>query len=353
MATRGSAAWPFLSRFSLFTFTALALGCGAAGSSADEDFRYEQPLLSIEGRTLDGSVVQHLRARDQLSDTAARQRARHTLLLVAAAELRNSDSHQPRALIDASRRRYLERAASVRLWLDEYFEPRNEVSNVPNAFTDRALNSERMMQRHFHPRYHFVCQLLAQPAQSEMIEDAQGRKVPAFDIKADRQWQAAAIALARPLFEQIQALPREYLARDDCDLFDSILKLADPNSSDGRIQLRSETIVMDSSPEASGRWDPDFLAAVGRPDQPTQVGPFFTQFGMHFVYIPKILEERLPDGSLPEAELELRRREFLQSEMHERWLSEAFANEVKELRARVGVRLSPELSRGGPGQPGR
>jgi hypothetical protein len=325
----------------------LASACG------DDAERERDVVARVVGEGVELSlareVVELLMARDGLDQPQAEARALWTLRLVAArrAELaaREPQPTHPDDL-DPVRREQLERAALVRLWLDDTFEPTHEADDIPKRVIDQNLADPSLTRRLFHPELYFVCQVLLLPA----AKSPQGRNVePPSDGEAAQQWRAAAEQAFAPFVQRVSSLAPELLAADGCSLLGRLtassertLPILDETEA-GAGTLRFEQFAF--APGQAQSLDPTWVAEVGESSERRIIGPFATRFGLHLVIVGKIEPARLADGSLPPDALQAAREQALSREIEQAWRADQLQQTLAEMRERRVVRLSPELER--------
>jgi hypothetical protein len=287
-----------------------------------------------------------LMARDGQDEQQAKASALWTLRLVAArrAELaaREPAPANPDEL-DPVRREQLERAALVRVWLDESFDPTHEAQDIPQRVIEQNLADPSLSRRLFHPELYFVCQALLVPAAK-----SEGRHVePPSDGDAAQQWRAAAELAFAPFVDRVDSIAPDLLAGDDCSLLGRLVGASErtfPITGD-TVMIRFEQFAF--APSAVESFDPGWVAevtAAGRAGK-RMIGPFATRFGLHLVVIGKIEPARLADGSLPPAELQAARELALRSEIEQAWRADQLQQTLANIRDHRVVRLSPELER--------
>lgn len=373
MATTASATWRSRSRFNfnwglLARSFLLALAISFVSACGDDAERERDVVARVAGEgvelSLEREVVEMLMARDGLDAQQAEARALWTLRLVAARRAELAAREQPPTHpddLDPIRREQLERAALVRLWLDETFEPAHEAEDIPKRIIEQNLADPSLSRRLFHPELYFVCQALLVPA-----AESGGRNVePPSEGDAAQQWRTAAQQAFAPFVERVRSIAPDLLATDDCSLLGrlvgsseralSITQLpaqnTDPNTDVGAVTIRFEQFAF--APSEAQSFDPGWVAEVtaGVEASPGQsgrsiIGPFATRFGLHLVIVGRIEPARLADGSLPPAELQAAREQVLRSEIEQAWRTDQLQQTLAEIRDRRVVRLSPELERG-------
>jgi parvulin-like peptidyl-prolyl isomerase len=318
------------------------LGCGK--SKRVEGEIVAEVVGEGQRLALDRRVVEQLAAREGIDEDQARAQALDTLRLVAARRAELAAREPPPEHeddLDPARREYLERAALVRLWLDEVFEPANEAADIPQKIVDQNMADPALTRRIFHPELDFVCQALIVPARK-----AEGRHAkPPSEPEAAARWRAAASAAFAPLVARARELEPDLIRDGDCSLLGRIVGASERafESEAGPLALRFERFAF--APSTAESFDPEWVEAVTARTEPGIVGPFATQFGLHLVVIGKIEPARLADGSLPPEELQTRREGALREEIEEAWRADRLQQTLIELGDRRVVRLAPELER--------
>jgi hypothetical protein len=335
----------------LATSILLAPGCG------DDAERERDVVARVAGEgvelSLERDVLDMLVTRDGQGEQEARAHALWTMRLVAARRAELAEREQPPTHpdeLDPVRRDQLERAALVRLWLDEVFEPEHEAQDVPQRVIEQNLADPSLSRRLFHPELYFVCQALVVPAAK-----SEGRHIePPSDGEAAQQWRTAAEQAFAPFVARVTSIEPDLLATDDCSLLGRLVEASEKTleTEAGAVTLRYEQFAF--APSEVETFDPGWVAEVmagaarasatsGSPR--SIIGPFATRFGLHLVVVGKIEPARLADGSLPPAELEAARKEALRDEIEEAWRADQLLQTLAEIRDRRVVRLSPELER--------
>ncbi|WP_052556242.1 hypothetical protein [Enhygromyxa salina] len=326
------------------------LGCG------DDAGGEKNVVAQISGEgqtlTLDRAVVEHVAAREQISEAEARERALADLRLVAArrAELaaREEPPEHPDEL-DPVRREQLERAALVRVWLDDVFEPSHRAADIPQRLVEQNMNNPGTTRRMFHPELWFVCQALIVPTP----ESADTFVKPPSEGEAAERWRAAANQAFAGLVARARRFEPDLLSEGGCAVLGRIVGTSQqrfaiepgPDSTgSGSLTLRYEHFAF--APSDAGSFDPQWVETVTAREAPGIVGPFATQFGVHLVLVASIEAAAFADGSLPEAQLRAAREAHLRGEIEQAWQADQLQQTLAKIRDRRVVRLSPELERG-------
>jgi hypothetical protein len=327
----------------------LASACG------DDVGRQRDVVAIIEGDgmelSLDREVVEMLKARDGLDEQQAQASALRTLRLVAARRAEIATREQPPTYpdeLDPVRRDQLERAALVRLWLDEIFEPAHEAEDIPQRFVEQKLATPSVSRRLFHPEVYILCQALLVPAAK-----SEGRHIePPSEGEAAQQWRTAAEQAFAPFIERVHRIAPDLLAADDCSLLGLLVGGSErtfslTGSITGQDQPSDVTLRFEQfgfAPSEPDSFDPEWVAAVTASGGAERIiGPFATRFGLHLVVIGKIEPARLAPGSLPPAELQAAREHALRGEFEASWRAEQLQQTLAEIRDRRVVRLSADL----------
>ena len=290
-------------------------------------------MARIDGMPLDAKVVEAIAARDGLDEAAARERGLETLRLAAAhiAEAEQARSEHPQGIADA-RREHILRTARARLWLETEFEPNAQPEDIPRAVLDSNLDDPAQLSRHFHGKRHLVCNILVLPAAKG--EDGRNLKP---DLE-DEAWTEKASAFMAEVRDRLREYDDDFRKEKNCDIAYQYLGMIDP-PEDGELELRLETLVVEN-PETFVKEFTDQVLAVYGPQ--STVEPFFTEYGLHFLYVLQIRESNLPSGEFPEAELRDKRREALSERMHPAWQEHHFKQTVENLRKKRVVRLAQD-----------
>ncbi|MFO7567121.1 MAG: hypothetical protein R6X02_31035 [Enhygromyxa sp.] len=343
--TTATATWPSRWRFSRAAW-ALALaplllgGCGEPRrAQGDVVAKIDAPQGALE---LDRRVVRMLAEREGLSEAEAEQRALDRLRWVAArrAELaeRQTPPEHPDDL-DPARREHLERAALVRLWLREVFEPGHTAATIPGRVVSRNMADPALTQRLFHPELWFVCQALIVPR--EKGEDGRSILPPSEGEAADR-WRADAASAFAPLVARVEAVAEELVDNDDCSLLGQLVSHSerDFETDSGALTIRFERFAFAPS---EVQFDPSWLEQVTAQPEPRLIGPFPTPFGLHVVVLTKIEPAALAEGSQPPEQLAAAREVALREAIELSWRADQLQRTLAEARDRRVVRLAAEL----------
>ena len=307
------------------------LGCGDRRASKHE------VIATVEGEPLHAVVVEHVATREGISHEEAQRYASDVLRLVAAARMERG-TDELAELSSPHRVAHLERAARARLWLETDFEPRHRAADIP---ADHALlASARASTRLIHPRVHVVCQVIAMPPEDL---DAQSREAKA----SDPSWRARAQSVLDPAADRL----RRHLPEGDAEPCKLVRQwIAFEQSSDESVRLRVEAGGFDleacQGPRTDGRcetpqFSPRWTEPVSRAEGPGFLPPFFTEFGLHLVYVVDILPARSLDD--PDTDTVLR------EQVHEAWQRERFAAYVQRLREKRAIRIAPPSALEEPG----
>ncbi len=311
-------------------------------------------------------VVEDLAAREGIDEASARERALDTLRLVAARRAELAEHPEPPEHPDGlapARRRQLERAALVRLWLSDVFEPAHEADDIPARVIEANMTDPRVSQRFFHPQVWVVCQALVVPAAKEG-----GRHVlPPSEGEPAERWRSGAEQAFAPFVARAKRLEDELLAAGDCSLLGRLVQSSEqalaldgpshrsagedappelPESGPSgpelpesdRMTLRFEQFGF--APDVEGTLDPTWVERVRALGGTGLVGPFATRFGIHLVLVVKIEPASLADGSHPPDELARRREAFLREQIRDQWRAEQLALEVQRIRDDRVVRVA-------------
>jgi hypothetical protein len=301
--------------------------------------------------SLEREVVEMLMTRDGLDEQQAEARALGTLRLVAARRAELVAREQPATHpddLDPARREQLERAALVRLWLDETFEPAHEAEDIPQRVIDQNLADPSLSRRLFHPELYFVCQALLVPAATSGDRNVE----PPSEGEAAQQWRSAAQQAFAPFVERVMSVAPDLLATDDCSLLGRLVGASERTfpimqltgeTEAGAVTIRFEHFAF--APSEAQSFDPGWVAEVTADGSKRIIGPFATRFGLHLVIVGKIEPAQLADGSLPPAELQAAREQLLRSEIEQAWRADQLQQTLANIRDRRVVRLSPELER--------
>jgi hypothetical protein len=304
--------------------------------------RIEAPGGALE---LDRRVVEDIAANENLDADQARERALDRLRLVAArreelAERATAPEHPDD--LDPTRREHLERAALVRLWLREVFEPAHTAANIPDRVVAQNLSDPSLTRRLFHPELWFVCQALIVPR--EQGEDGRNLKPPS-EGEAAARWQADAERAFAPMVARVEAVADDLLGTRDCSVFGRIVGASERQleTDSGTLTIRFENFAFVPE-EAAASFDSTWLEQVTASAEPRVVGPFSTQFGLHLVVVGMIDPAKLADGSLPPQQLAAARETELRSHLEQPWRADQLQRTLAEARDRRVVRLAAEVS---------
>ncbi len=183
-----------------------------------------------------------------------------------------------------------------------------------------------------------------------MLPDAKnedGRHyLPPGEGEAAERWREDALKALQPTLDRIERLGPALAKESDCELFATIIGASartHPSRDEDGLYLKYEygAYALDVAEELDPQWR-DKVRAL---DEPGVVEPFFTRFGLHLVYVPRLEPARLADGSMDEAGLKAAREDFLREQIHEVWQAERLRETLKSLRERRVVRLAPEVSK--------
>ncbi|NVB42190.1 hypothetical protein G6O69_30485 [Pseudenhygromyxa sp. WMMC2535] len=305
---------------------------------------------------LDARVVERIAERDGVDAETARARALETLILVAdrRAEIaeRGGGPDDPDDL-DPLRREHLERAAMVRLWLDERFEPTHREADIPQRVVNANMEDPRIFQRLFHPELFSICQVLIVPVDPHKAADeptgVPGTELAGGDIDpalAER-WYATAGQTFAPMVERIQRAGDELIEEQrGCGLFLRLIGASDHEFSTelGDMRIRSERFAF--APALSDNFDQSWVERVTAQEEPGLIGPFETEFGIHLVLLNEVLPASLEDGSMAPDALRTAREQRLREELEMSWRAEQLQLTLEEIRERRVIRLAPELEQG-------
>lgn len=300
----------------------------------------ESPGGTLE---LDRRVVEDLAEREGLSEAEARERALDRLRLVAARREQLAErSTPPEHLddLDPARREHLERAALVRLWLREVFEPAHAAATIPERIVAQNMADPALSRRLFHPELWFICQVLIVPR--EKGEDGRNRKPP-NEGEAAARWQADAGLAFAPIVARVEAVADDLLGNQDCSLLGRIVGGSDREleTDSGVLSIRFESFAL--VPEQAQGLDQVWVEQVTARAEPHVVGPFATQFGLHLVVVSKIEAAKLADGSLPPEQLAAAREAELRTTIEPAWRADQLQKLLIDARERRVVRLAAEI----------
>lgn len=291
---------------------------------------------------LDRRVVEMIAAEHDLSEAEARERALDQLRWVAARRAELAERETPPAHLDdldPARREHLERAALVRLWLREVFEPAHTAATIPAKVIEQNMATPSVARRLFHPELWFVCQALIVP--QEKGDDGRNLQPPS-EGEAAARWQAdAGLALA-PLVARLEGVVVDLIGDSDCSAFGRIVGASEltHETPSGALTIRFEGFAFAPS-DAS--FDRTWVEQVTASAEPRLIPPFVTQFGIHLVVVTKIEPASLADGSLPADQLAAAREAKLRQEIEQSWRADQLQRTLAEARDRRVVRLPAEL----------
>ncbi len=285
---------------------------------------------------LDAAVVEHIAARDGLSEAQARDRALDTLRLVAAArhehEARGDD---PGPTVAPMRAAHLRRGARARLWLQAHFEPAHRPQDIPDD--DPMLVRARSSSRHVHPALSTLCQVLVLPAAP--ADDPDAPASPDDPRARDPQWQKAARDAVAPLLARIE----RNVPPDDpeaCSLIEREFALSE-QPDDPRVRITFEGLggfdldaclrERDDGTCSERQFEPTWTEAVRAASAPGPLPPLFTPFGLHLVHLQGTLPARLADDPATE--------QAIRAEVHDAWRARTLAAEIDRMGKAAGLRL--------------
>jgi hypothetical protein len=313
-------------------------GCGD-DREAERDIvaRIEAPGGALE---LDRRVVEQLAEQQHLSEAEARERALDRLRFVAARREELAEDPTPPEHpddLDPARREHLERAALVRLWLGEVFEPAHTAASIPERIVAQNMADPSRTRRLFHPELWFICQALIVPRE----RDEDGRNMqPPSEGEAAARWQADAGRAFAPLVARVEAVADDLLGSQDCAVFSRIVGASERalETDSGALTIRSESFAL--VPEQAQSFDPVWLEQVTARAEPHLVGPFATQFGLHLVVVSNIEPAKLADGSLPPEQLAAAREAELRTSIEQAWRADQLQRTMADARDRRVVRVA-------------
>jgi hypothetical protein len=319
---------------------ALAIAIASATACGDrERGRAEPPLAFVGDEPVHRVVVEHVAARDGVDADEARRRVADVHRLVARAKAEQEGIDDPADLVPPHRVRHLERTARARLWLETDFEPRHRPEDIPDD--DAKLVQARASRLHIHPVVHMVCQLIAMPPDDLDHDDREA-------MARDPKWRAHAEALLDPVAQRL----RLHLPPDEDEPCKQIQGWMRFEAGDDRVRFRVESGGFDleacaeraddgscAAPAFSPRWTEPVSHAEGRGFLP----PFFTEFGLHLVYVIEIRPARSLDDPDTDA--------YLRAQVHPDWQRLAFARYVQRLHEKHAVRIAPSSALGDQDDP--
>jgi hypothetical protein len=342
------------------SLAAIALSTLVAGGCGDDESETRgTPIGQVGDEVLYQEVVDEIAMRESLTDEQARARAIELLRWVAARRAELAEHPEPPLHpddLDPARARQLERAAMVRLWLRERFEPSHRPSDIPDSVVAKNMADPSLFRRFFHPEVWLVCQVLIVPAAKR--EDGRNESPPSEGEPAAR-WRTRAEQAIAPFAARASRLESDLLATGDCSLLARLAQTSrrefpaaeakpddpPPGLEDGPLLLRYEQFGF--APSAADSLDASWVATVTAEPRPRLIGPFISPFGVHLVLVAAINPAHLEDGALPPAELEQAREAEMRDQMFESWRAEQLQVELQRARDDRVVRLAPELERGG------
>ncbi len=318
---------------------ACALALVTAGACGGEGRRGEvkgERIAQVGERVLHREVVEMIADRDGVDEAEAEARAIETLRWVA---MRDADaSAEP---LDPMRATQLRRAALARLTLEAEFEAKHGPEDIEDAIVDATLNDEARRSRHFHPKLHFVCQVIVR------VPPKDDSGAPPEAPTDDPQWQRDAEAFGRSFARALDQRREDLAGERNCDLITKLYALAPRQSEDGRFELHFETGAYEVA--RKDLWVPEFVEALEQIETPGVVPPFHTKYGWHIAFVPRILEAKdVGDPADPAAQRKAR-AEALRVELLDGWRAEtAFPRYLQLLRDTHVVRLAAGLEDGTP-----
>jgi hypothetical protein len=321
-----------------------SFGCSEAGAERDVVARIEAPSGTLE---LDRRVVEQLASELGVDEAEAQTIALDRLRWVAARRERLAARETPPEHpddLDPARRERLERAALVRLWMTEVFEPATAAAKIPARLVAENFANPAISRRLFHPELWLTCQVLIVP--SEVDPDGRNVLIPS-DPELAAKWQADASQAFAPMIARVEGFGPELVGDPRCPILAAIVggserELETPS---GPMTIRFESFGF--APELADGFDRGWLEQVTAKPEIGLVGPFATKFGQHLVIVNEIKPPVLPDGSLPADQLMAARDPVLRAEIELAWRADQLQRALGDARQRRVVRLASDLS-GGP-----
>lgn len=314
----------------------------ACGGGADPGVVQGELLGHVDGEPLYAEAVANIQARDGIDAEAATQRAIETLQLVAMRRANQEPGLSP------EREEQLRRAALARTYLRVVFEQEHRAEDIPLEYIDAKIDRGDELVRYLRPELHVVCNVIILPPDPPQDPDPKAPPKPAQvpDPKDDPTWKAEAQTFAAPLIEAMREREAELVKDDGCELVAKLVALSEQKSEDGRFRVRFENSVMEV--DRKDLWSEAFVEALSEVHEPALVEPFFSEFGLHLVVVPRILEANFEDIDDPQAR-RAAQRERIREAVHERWLAEQeFPREIKRLADKHTVRLASSLGGSAP-----
>lgn len=327
----------------------MLLGAALLLAACGEGRKPERDVIaSIEGPggvlELDRRVVEHIATERELSEAEARELALDRLRYVAARREELAGHQTPPEHpddLDPARREHLERAALVRLWLREVFEPAHTGAKIPARVVAQNMADPSLTRRLFHPELWFICQVLIVPAE----KDDDGRNVkPPSEGDAATRWQADAAEVFAPMVDRIQTVADDLYGNRDCSVMGRIAGASERSftTDSGELSLRFESFAF-APDKAAGSFDAIWVEQVTARAEPHVAGPFTTQFGLHLVVVTKIEPASLADDSQPPEQLAAAREAAMRTELEQVWRANQLQRTIIEARDRRVVRMAAEI----------
>ena len=266
------------------------MSLASAGACGDQDRAERDVVARIASPSgdllLDRRVVDAIAASEELGDAAARERGLDRLRLVAARREELAALETPPTDpddLDPGRRQHLERAAMVRLWLREVFEPATAGAKIPDQVLTQNLANPSVSRRLFHPELWLVCQVLIVPKPGD-----DGTPVLlSMEGDAAARWQAALGHAFAPMVERVLAVADDLVASPNCEALGQLVGVSehDFTGETGELVIRYERFAF--APSDADNLDTTWVDAVTARAEPHLVGPFATQFGLHVVIVSR------------------------------------------------------------------
>ena len=325
-AGRGWAAWRSRWRFSGVVLGFLAtVSCGETKRTTTEtSYVGDEPLSP--------AVVEWVARRDGLSPADARARVVDTLRLVAAA--RDQAAQHPDAeALEPQRRSHLVSSARARLWLEAEFEPRHGIQDIPSGAPE--LVRARKNPRNVHETtVHELCSLIIVPAtQPTTASEAGASTSPG--LAADPGWRAEAKAALATIRRHVDPL-----VQGDPDTCSLLRRLSSHAEGTSRWKVRFEASGLDIHACAemaddgscrTPRWAAEWVEHVEKAKGPGFLPPFFSRFGLHYVYVHDILPPSPADDPATE--------QTLRTAVLTEWRARRLAEQLQAMRTQDTVRV--------------
>lgn len=309
----------------------------ACGADAPTSGPRGELVAQVAGTPLFQEQIDAVAERDGLDADAAKATAIDTIRLQAA---RKEELGDRGAELAPERAAHLHDSALARTYLRTVFEPEHGPAQVSDGFLRANLTNPQRAGRWFHPKLHALCQVIVMPKQSDE-KDAK----PVLAPEDDEAWWTEARAMMTRLSTRLRAYEKDFAGEENCTLIQTTVGSGKQANESGEIMVKTEAGMFHvARPNTwSKRWVENMTTATAG----AWVGPFETEFGLHFVFVLKIMEDTAvsPFDADEEERIAKQREAFREVGLDQWRATEAFPNHLRDLRERHLVRVA------GAGQP--